>query len=846
MAWRQARGARRRQALLVGTIAVGVAALVAINSFTDNLQRSVREQAREILGADLYLSRSTPYTPEVEAGIEALAADAELPGAEPGADLARITRFAAMARLPGGHASLVDVSAVSGDFPFYGRWRTEPSGRWGRLEGAGAIAEPAVLTQLGAAVGDTIALGEARFEIRATVHEIPGDVSLLASLGPRLFISGADLDATRLVGFGSRVRYETYLRLPAGADPQALADAHRARLDPERVVIRTVSEREGRLNEQLGRLGRYLGLVALIALLLGGIGVASAIHVFVQRELPSVAVLRCLGAGTRQLLAIYLLQAGALGLAGSLFGVGVGAVAQLALPLLVRGMLPVDVDPELSASAAVGGIAVGVAVAVLFSLLPLLAVREVAPLAVLRSIERRPALGRDLPRLLAAAVLALGVFAIAALQAGGPGQGLAFTGGLAAALLALWLVALGLVRGLRRRFPSRLPYLWRQGLANLYRPANQTLTVVLALGFGAFLLATLYVVQDNLLRDLRLDRPGERPNLAFIDVQPDQREVFGALLRESLGHVPDPTPVVPMRILEVKGRRVREILYDTRERQGREGRWAFRREYRSSYRDGLSDSERLVAGESWPPPAGEAEGPIPVSLEEGVAAELGVGVGDTIVWDVQGLPVSSRVSSLRDVEWARFEPNFFALFPDGPLREAPQTFAYLARVEKDDERARLQRRVVERLPNVTVIDLSAIQATLEGLIAHVALAVRFTAAFSLVAGAAVLAGAVGATRLQRLRESVLLEVLGATRRQVLLVLLAEYLTLGSIAALAAIALSLLGGWALAALVFETRFRIPLLPLAALGVGLAGLTVAGGLLASLGLLRRTPLEALRTE
>jgi putative ABC transport system permease protein len=407
-----------------------------------------------------------------------------------------------------------------------------------------------------------------------------------------------------------------------------------------------------------------------------------------------------------------------------------------------------------------------------------------------------------------------------------------------------------LMSGLRRGLPGRLPYVWRQGLQNLHRPANQTLTVVLALGFGAFLLATLFLVQHNLLRDLRVGSEDARPNLVFIDVQPDQREGLVRLLEGDGLALDPPTPIVPMRILAVKGRRVSEILYDTRDRQGRGGRWAFRREYRSTYRDNPGSSERIVAGAPWRAgawrdraPDGE---PVPVSLEQDLARSLDVGLGDEIVWDVQGLPVRSRIASLREVEWARFEPNFFAVFPEGPLSAAPQTFAALTQVEDAPARARLQARVAERFPNVTTLDLSNIQATLEDLIARVSLAVRFTASFSLIAGVAVLAGAVAASRLQRVRESVLLKVLGASRGQVLRVLFSEYLTLGLLASLTAALLAIGGGWGLTELVFDSSFRLPWLPLLGLSLAVTGLTVAGGLASSLEQLRRTPLEALRAE
>jgi putative ABC transport system permease protein len=589
-----------------------------------------------------------------------------------------------------------------------------------------------------------------------------------------------------------------------------------------------------------------------VALLLGGIGVASAVHVLIRRRIETVAVLRCLGASSRRVMAVYLAEAGALGMAGSLAGAALGGLAQLALPRLLGGFLPVDVPSTLSWRAVAMGLGVGVWTAAVFALLPLLAVRRISPLVALRrDFEPLPDRGDAAARRVTIAALCASIFAMAALQAGSLAGGAAFALGIAVALLVLVLAAHGLMRLLRASVSPRLPYTWRQGLANLHRPANQTLAVVLALGLGVFLLATLLVIQANLLRDLRIDVGASRPNLAVFDIQPDQREGVLALLREA--GVPDAplTPIVPMRISAVKGVPVSQMLAQSVAGSGapRGRAWVFRREYRSTYRDTPGAAERLTAGAWWEAGRyadGSASAPVPVSLEVEIARDLGVGVGDAITWDVQGVSVESRVASLREVTWTRFEPNFFAVFPKGPLDGAPQTFVTLARLEDAEARGRLERRLVERYSNLSALDLAEVQRAIEDVLSRVAWAVRFMALFSLATGLAVLAGALATSRYQRLREAVLLKTLGGTRRQVLRVVVAEYASLGVVGASVGLLLASLAGWALMRFAFQGSFALPLLPLAGFGLAVVALTAGLGAMGSAEIFRRTPLEVLRSE
>jgi len=847
MAWRELRASPRQLGLLMAPITIGLAAVVAVQSFGDDLRSSVRRQSRALLGADLVLRSGTPLSERAEALLEELTRAA----GQDDVALARVTSFAAMAFVPGGAgARLVQVAAIEDGYPFYGAPETEPPGEWS-LFGDRAIVGPTLLAALGAQLGDGLALGEGRFQVEATVLNFPGDLGVRTAFGPRVFIPAKRLDETGLLGFGSRARHEVFLKLPQTVEPELLAERFRASLAAERVSLRTVTDDQRRLDRVLGRMTRFLGVVGLCALLLGGVGVASGVHVFVQRKRSTVAVLRCLGATAGQTLAVYLFQATAIGLVGSLAGVALGLAMQRLLPGVVEGFLPVDVVPQLSWKAVGAGVGIGLWVSAAFALLPLLTVRRVPPLAVLRQdYEPPPAGSADHLHWLAGAALAASVVLLAALQTGGLGRGAAFAGAIGVALGTLWLSALALVRGIRRFFPYGLPYLWRQGLANLYRPANQTVTVVLALGFGAFLLGTVLLVQRSLLDELSVDLRGERPNLVLIDIQPDQLVPLADELRQQ-GVTPAPAvPIVAMRIASVEGAPVSQVLGATGEEAPR-GRWAFRREYRSTYRDRPTASERLIEGKWWQPGAWRttpvASGArVPISIEAGVAEELGVGVGDEIVWDVQGIRLASQIVGLREVEWARFEPNFFVVFPVGPLDEAPQTFVSLARVEDPQRRGLLQRELMESFPNVSVLDLSHIQQALEDLIGRIALAIRFMALFSLATGVLVLFGAVAANRFQRVREAALLKTMGATRRQVQQIALAEYLFLGVLSAAVSLMLAAAAAWALMRFVFDTALRLPLLATLGLALGVVALTLAVGIWNSFAVFRRTPLQILRAE
>ena len=843
LAWREGRAGMRRIGAYAASVALGVAALVAVHSFSGDVIRSIREESRLLLGADLRLTSNAPISDGVGAIADSVVAE--------GGRLSRVTGLVSMVYAPGSGATrLTQVRGVEGGFPLYGRVETTPPGIWSRLGEPGvAIVDEAIPIQLGVGAGDTLRVGTSSFVILGTVRGLPTDIGFQSAIGPRVFVARNELAASGLLEFGSVARHHVYVRMPAGEDPEDLEGRHWRFFRNQAVTSVTAQDQARRLTRGTRVLAWFLRVVGLTALLLGGIGAASAIHVYVKEKTTAVAVLRCIGARERSVFNAYLFQAVALGLVGSVAGVAGGIGLQRLLPLLIADVLPVAVEARVDRTAVVAGLVTGVAAAALFALVPLLRIRGIAPLQALRADFEPPrATARSrLDRVFAFGALVGGMLLLSLWQAPEPEHGLAFAGGLSAALLLLHGTALALTRLTRRYFPARASYAVRQGVANLFRPQNQTAAVMLALGLGAFLITTVLVVQASLGRALSVDGGHDRPNLLFFDVQPDQRDGVTELVAEAGGGPVDLTAVVPARISSLNGRPAAEILRDRGD--GGPARWAVRRLYRNTSRAELSDTEELVAGRWWgKEEAGGGDNgddpPDGVSLDADLADDLGIGIGDRITWDVQGVPVTTTVENLRRVDWDRFDINFLVVAEPGVFGQAPRSYLGLARIVDPNARARMQRNLVLSLPNVSVLDLALIQEALDTILGRVGGAIRFLALFIALAGVVVLVGSLSTSRYQRMRESALLKTLGARRSLVRQVLLAEYTSLGTLAGLTGALLGVCSAWALVEFFFELDFHLPLWRVAGVWLVVVALTVVTGFANSRGVLRRKPLATLR--
>jgi putative ABC transport system permease protein len=846
VAWRESRTARRRLLLYMSSITFGVAALVAIDSFAANVTRSVHDQSRGLLGGDLSLSSNAAFKPRVETLFDSLTSH--------GTGIARQTSFSSMALVARtGLTRLSQVRAVTPGYPFYGQIQTDPASAWGTLQsGPHAVVDASLLVALNARVGDTLALGTGRFVITGTLTSVPGEIAVTAAIGPRIYIPQRYLAGTGLLVFGSRADYEALVKLPPGLTPDAFESRVAGVLSRNNVRVHTAAQNEYNLSNAIDQLRNFLSVVGLVALLLGGIGVASGVHAFVMRKIDTVAILRCLGATGGQVLVIYVMQAAAMGLVGAAAGAVLGVGLQFLMPNVLRDFLPVTVAVQLAPTALATGMGIGVWVALVFALRPLLALRGVSPLQALRrdaddTVMRRGR--RDSATYVVSFAIVASVFAIAMQRAERLRDGIGYGVAALLAVGALWVVAALLTAVARRVVRPGWPFVLRHGVASLYRPGNQTRAVILSLGFGVFLVSTLYQAQKNLLGqiDLRMDQV--RANVVFFDVQGEEAPGVDSIIRAGHYHIEQKVPIVPMRIASIDGKTPDQLLAESipgrlaNAPRRQRPRWALRREYRSTYRDSLDATEKLVAGHWF---TATKDTMSQVSLDAGLADELGVLVGDTITWDVQGVKIPTRVTSLREVAWARFQPNFFVVFQPKALLHAPQQFVFLAYAPTPRDVALLQRDVVLAYPNVSSLDLSLVQKTITDVLDKVTSAMRFMALISLLLAVPVLFSAVAATRRERLREGVLFKTLGGTRRQIGRIMLAEYALLGALGSLAGVALSVGGAWALMHYIFNAPFHPAVLPALAVSAGMTLLAVVIGLLTSREVFSATPMQQLTVD
>jgi putative ABC transport system permease protein len=658
-----------------------------------------------------------------------------------------------------------------------------------------------------------------------------------------VYIPLAYLPQTSLIQEGSMVTYRIYMKLPKETDPDQLLAALQPRLNAHRLEGDTVQKRAASVGKIMDNLTRFLHLTGFIALLLGGIGVASAIHVYISEKVATVALLRCLGARMSRTFAIYAVQAATLGLGGSLLGAFIGIGIQQVFPRLLQDFLPVRIETAVSWSALGQSLVVGLGIVLLFTALPLLAIRQVSPLQALRSSYEEQSQPRYDPlHWLIVCLLLLSIVTFAILHTERWTYGLWFCVALGGAFLALATVAKLLILLTRVYVPSSWPYVWRQGLANLHRPRNQTLMLILALGLGAFLLLTLQFIQQTLIRQVSRGKDAQQSNLILFDIQTDQREAVHRLVRSFSLPIPQEAPMVTMRLSAVKGKSVEELRNNP---QQEAADWALQHEYRATYRRRLIDTETLIAGTWRGEMTNDSAAPM-ISLEEEVARALGATVGDDLVFDVQGVPMTTTIASIRKVDWQQIKPNFFVVFPPGVLEAAPQTHLLVTRTPSSAVSAAVQRAVVQQFPNVSALDLTSVLHTLDTLLGRIAFAIRFMALFSIAAGVLVLVNAVLTSRQQRIQESVLLRALGASRGQIRQILFAEYFFLGSFAVMSGATLAVIASWGLSRWIFEAAFTVDIIPLVVAIVVVLGLTVLTGALGNRSVVNRPPLEVLRGE
>ncbi|HEX6847391.1 MAG TPA: FtsX-like permease family protein [Chitinophagaceae bacterium] len=832
MAWRDSRRNRSRLLLFVSSIILGIAAMVAIYSLGNNMQTEVDKQAASLLGADMMIGSGKAITPAVQKMADSL-----------GDRRSEQRMFPSMIYFSKSNKTrLVQVRALGGDFPYYGELETVPASAGKAFRnGQAALVDQTMMLQYAASVGDTIKIGSVSFVIAGTLINAPGQTGLSASVAPPVYIPLQYLEQTGLAQKGSRIVTQFFFKWDKPVDIKQLTDKLEPRFDIEGLNYETVETQKQNTARSLQDLTEFLSLISFIALLLGCVGVASAINIYVREKIRSVAILRCLGAKGWQAFLIYLIQIVVVGFIGSLAGAALGTIVQQFLPIAFKDFLPIKITADFSWTAIGQGLALGVVISFLFALSPLVSIRKISPLNTLRLSFQKFSLFKDPVKWLVYLLIILFIFGFSYLQIKEIPESIAFSSVIVIAFLILVGTAALLMWTVRRFFPYSWSYLWRQGLANLYRPNNQTTILIVAIGLGTAIICTLFSIRAILLKRIELTARDNRSNTILFDIQPQQTDSVIALARQFNLPIEGAVPIVNMRL-----EKVNNITGETLRKDSTIKMWrgTFDREYRVTFRDSTTNSERITKGK-WSGKVDES-GKIFISLDQNFAENNSIKVGDTMIFNVQGAPLTTIVGSLRKVDWGRVQTNFLVVFPTGVLEKAPQFHVLVTRIDGKDVSARFQQQLVQRFPNVTVIDLSAVLNIVSQVIDKVGFVIRFMAAFCIFTGLIVLIASVLISKYQRMQESVLLRTLGASRKQIFYITALEYFFLGALAAGVAIFLSLGMTWLIAKFVFEAEFATEWSWLLIVFVSVCFLTVFIGLINSRSVVTRPPLEILREE
>ena len=893
MAWRETRAAWRHFLYFFVCIVLGVGALVGVALFGANLERTVTREARGLLGGDLEIRLTRAISVRGQEALTSLV--------DRGMTLTHASELVAMASTlspPSASASgrsvapttqIVELKAVESSYPLYGHLEVDPdralpdvltpSSELCRMGGdtispcLGALVQESLLIRMNLHRGDRVKIGQATFVITGVIRKEPDRMATAFSLGPRVLISQAGLAHTELVKVGSRVRERYLIRLPAEVPVQPVLYELRGTLTGESARVSSYRDAQPQLKQFLEQLSRYLGLVGLTALFVGGIGVATSIQAFLREKLQPIAILKTVGADSRTIVMIYLIQALLLAVLGSAVGVLVGIVVQAWLPLFLGGLFAGDVVSQIDLSTGLGphavgpilkGCALGLLTTLLFCLWPLLGVRDIRPALIFRReasmqgatdlvgrASSKPAIWKrvipkDLLRATTVLTILAGLTGLTIWQAGSWRVALLFIGALLVAVAVLTGAAWLLMK-LVALLPEFRSLAIRQAVGSLRRPGSQAPGITVSVGIGVMVMVTVSLLEGALVRQVGESRPTDSPSFFFIDIQPDQKDPFLDVLHARTNEVDaHVTPLVRSRLAAINGARVTVEPEQEREAESKEDRrknWYLTREYVLTFLAHLPKDNEIVEGVWWQtaPPLGKAW----ISIEEDVAKHLGVTLGSTLAFDIQGSVVSGEVTSIRKVNWGNFSTNFYIVFSPGALDGAPFTYVATVRVSPQEE-VPLQQAVVAAFPNITAINVGDVLDGFARVLDRLSLAIRAVALFCLVAGAVVMAAALATTRYRRLYESMVLKAVGATRGLIARAFVVEYALLGFMAGLIGIGLASSLSWIVLKYFLESPWFFQPQVLSAGLLLTVVMTVVVGFLTTFRLLGRRPLSVLRHE
>ena len=831
MAWRDGHHNFSRLFLFVASLIVGIAAVVAIASLNYSLQEELDRNAKELLGADLVINSNKKFdsllVKTIDSAKRQVASDA---------NMASMVMF-----MPTRQSRLIKLTALYGDFPFYGELETYPANAMQVMkQGRFAMLDESLATQYNVSSEDSLKIGNVVFKVAGVVKKIPGGGGLTATLAPAVYISLTELDSTGLVQFGSRVNYSLFIKTTSDKDTKELIESIKPLSKKLGFGYEDVQERRDGLGRGFKSVYQFFSLLAFVALILGCIGVASSVHIYAREKREEVAILRCIGSSGWQAFNIYFVQIFVLGIIGSLLGAVLGVIIHQIIPIAFKEYIPLKLQFAISVRAVTEGVVLGGIVSILFTLLPLLAVRFVPPLTVLRAdFSTTNVFSKS--RLTATILIILFPILAAAYQTKSFISGGLFSVGLALALGCLSLVAMALLFLVKKYFPTGASFVFRHALSNLFRPNNQTRVLMVTIGLGAFIISTLNIIQSSLLNQVEFTGNENQSNTILFDIQPNQKEGVVKLINQQKLPVNQVVPIITCRLSALKNKTIEEIQKDTIDIPD----WALTREYRVTYRDSLIASEELIKGVLQKYSPGKRDS-IYVTISDGMHETLRLDIGDSLVFNVQGVEMKARISGIRDVEWPKDPPNFIFVFPKGVLEKAPQIFVATTRVNDPHVASRFQQALVTDFPNVSLIDLRLVLSTVNTLFEKIGLVVRFLALFSIVTGLVVLAGAVINSKFVRMKENVLLRTIGARTNQLTKITLIEYGYLGIFSALTGMILSLGGGWLLTKFFFEVQFSADVAELLIIGGGVVVLTIFIGWFNSREVISTPPLQVLRKE
>ena len=868
MAARELRASWRRLLFFFICVAIGVGAIVTLRSIMQSVRHGLMSEARAMIASDVLVQTNRPWTPDVRSAVDARLKDPAVLAQSESIETVTMVR----SEKGTGAARVAELRGVSPEYPFYGTLKLGGDAAYSHalVRGGGALVGPELLIQLGIQVGDRILIGGRPYTVRGVIAREPGRSVGGFSFGSRVLVDLADLRASNLLSLGSRASYQILLKVRDDSVSSLTSDI-RSRFRDNFVGVRSYKQTEDNIDQSFQRSENFLSLVGFAIVVLGGIGVWSVTRVFVRQKIRSVAILKCLGASSRQVLATYVTQVALLGLLGSLLGVGIAAAAIASIPKSLVASVG-EFEYGLTLSAVWQGMSVGILVALLFALVPLLDIRRIKPLLLLRGIDSAAAAGgatvrlrteaTRLRRMRAAVVhffrsldwlqigVAVGVSAllvvIASWQAASWRVGGIVSGGFTIVAAVLYGTAYVLVRAVMPLARARW-FPLRHAVISLRRPGNQTRVILLSVGLGTFFVLGVRALQDNLIAEFAVSFDRRGADMFLVDVQRDQVEGVRALLEERKDRDSPPARLIPVlraRVVGVRG--VETNLENYSDVRGRSG---LAREYVITYRSHLERNERLFKGTFWEnqPPV-DTSAVQEVSIEQGIAERNRIYPGDTMRFDVVGRTIEARVTSVRTVDWSDSRSGgFMFVFRPGALEQAPHTFIGFLRGPSDTTaRARLQADLVTRYSNITAIDGREILARIQSIVDNVVLGVSVVGGIALFSGILILVGAVAMTKFQRVYDAAILRTLGATTRMLSTMLALEYCALGLLAGLIGAGGALGLSWAVAKYLLEIEWR-PAPAVLTIGIFLTAILVGlVGVAASVDVLRRKPLATLRAE